>query len=261
MSEHGQPTMRRTGLPTPSTVLRETQLRPPARSAVESPHAQAERPITYRILRTNQMDPYDQALTEAEIITLGRERIVGDDFRGTARRAAKLSIANAETEVFGDLSGLIASLPTDATMVHRRRPIRVEARSRRVREEKRNVRLRAFLYAASREADNDYHLIVGRDPSLSPLYMTMELSGLPRTNSAHFQQLQAARGAYTAFFGAQLPGASYDFYDPPIALDIAGSLFFDMSHAAGGRPGPQDLRPDMPVIWEIHPIVAIVLEP
>src|SRR5215212_1790232 len=99
MSEHGQPTMRRTGLPTPSTVLRETQLRPPARSAVESPHAQAERPITYRILRTNQMDPYDQALTEAEIITLGRERIVGDDFRGTARRAAKLSIANAETEV------------------------------------------------------------------------------------------------------------------------------------------------------------------
>ena len=44
-----------------------------------------------------------------------------------------------------------------------------------------------------------------------------------------------------AFFGNQpngLPGLTYDFYDPPIPLEIDGSLFFDLSHVTGGRPGP-----------------------
>ena len=38
----------------------------------------------------------------------------------------------------------------------------------------------AFMYAVSREADNDFHLIIGGDPKATPeMYMTMELSGLP----------------------------------------------------------------------------------
>ncbi len=128
-------------------------------------------------------------------------------------------------------------------------------------EERRNARLSAFLYAASREDDNDYHLILGRDPSLPPRYLTVEISGLPHSRSRHFGKLKAAREAYFRFFGNGLPGPTYDFYDPPIPVEVAGSLFFDMSHATGGRPGPQKLRPNMPVVWEIHPVTRIVFEP
>jgi hypothetical protein len=91
--------------------------------------------------------------------------------------------------------------------------------------------------------------------------MTMELSGLPPHGSSSFGQLKTTRDAYKTFFSDSLPGPSYDFYDPPVPIDVEGSLFFDMSHAHGGRPGPASLRDDMPVIWEIHPIREIVFEP
>jgi hypothetical protein len=81
------------------------------------------------------------------------------------------------------------------------------------------VRVRALIYAASREADNDFHLIVGRDPSRSPsLYMTMELSALPPHNSPSFASLNTARSAYKTFF-SNLPGLTYDFYDPPFPIE------------------------------------------
>ncbi len=123
----------------------------------------------------------------------------------------------------------------------------------------------AFIYAASREADNDFHLIIGRDPKATPeIYMTMELSGLPPAGSASFTQLKAARDAFKKFFktdlGGKLPGLTYDFYDPPVPVQIDGSLFFDMTHAQGPHPGPPSLKSRMPVIWEVHPITKIVLE-
>jgi len=218
----------------------------------------------YRILRTRELDPYDPQMTDAQIPAIGAlaAAVSGDNFQGTARKAAKLSFAGAATENFPDVQTLIASLPEEQKMINHSPLITTDANSDRVAEEKRNVHLRAFIYAASREADNDFHLIVGRDPSLSPpMYMTMELSGLPPHSSASFGQLNTARDAYKAFFSDGLPGPSYDFYDPPVPIDVEGSLFFDMTHAHGGRPGPASLRNDMPVIWEVHPIRKIVFEP
>jgi hypothetical protein len=146
-------------------------------------------------------------------------------------------------------------------MIHRKPPITVTADSNRVAPEKRNVRVKSFLYAASREDDNDFHLIIGRDPDRTlEMYMTAELSGLPPQNAASFTKLKAARDAFKAFFGAHLPGFTYDFYDPPIPVVIEGSLFFDMTHATGQRPGPQSLKSRMPTIWEIHPVSAIKVE-
>src|SRR2546425_135542 len=84
----------------------------------------------------------------------------------------------------------------------------------RVKEEERNVGVAAFLYAASREADNDFHLIVGRDHTLTPeMYMTVEVSGLPPKGDAtlDFTDLNAARSAFKKFFGPKLPGGTYDF--------------------------------------------------
>lgn len=121
------------------------------------------------------------------------------------------------------------------------------------------------MYAASREADNDFHLIIGRDPKATPeMYMTMEISGLPPSGSPSLSQLKAARDAFKAFFKAkargELPGLTYDFYHPPVPVEIDGSLFFDMSHAKGPHPEPPSLKSRMPVIWEVHPITKIVLK-
>ena len=185
-----------------------------------------------------------------------------ENFAGTARKAAKLSIANATPETFADVTDLIATLPAKDAMVRHTPVITTTAASNRVKEEKRNVQIKAFLYAASREDDNDFHLIIGRAPGANPpVYMTAELSGLPPASSAAFAKLNAARDAFKNFFGSSVPGGNYDFYTPPIPVSIEGSLFFDMSHATGNPPGPLSLRPKMPVIWEVHPITRIVFEP
>ena len=88
----------------------------------------------------------------------------------------------------------------------------------------------------------------------------MEISGLPPASAASRARLEKVRDTYMNFF-TDLPGTGYDFYKPPIPVEIGGSLFFDMSHATGGRPGPQDLRPHMPVVWEVHPVTQLVFEP
>ena len=253
---------RRLGMPERSAVVTEKILTPVRRST-QAPEASASDTTTYRILRTSETDPYDAPLQPAEVATLGLERFAGfgDAFRGNARKAAKLAIADAGVEAFEDIKDLIETLPTEEDMISHQPPITRDAESGRVDEENRNVHVRAFLYAASREDDNDYHLIVGRAPDREPMYMTIELSGLPPQDSEHFSRLEAARAASTAFFGDDLPGASYDFYNPPIPVEVEGSLFFDMSHSSGSRPGPASLRPHMPTIWEVHPITNIVFEP
>lgn len=222
----------------------------------------ADRATAYRILRTVEVDEYDPPVGAAEVQPFGEAQPeVNQNFRGTSRKAAKLSISNAAVEEFHDVAALIDTLPNHASMVTHQPEITTAANSRRVTSEDRNIRVAAFLYAASREDDNDYHLIVGRDPALDPVYMTMEVSGLPPANSEHFARLEGARQSFSSFFGGDLPGTSYDFYDPPIPLEVEGSLFFDMSHATGSRPGPQSLRNDMPVVWELHPIARIIFEP
>jgi hypothetical protein len=228
--------------------------------------AAADSGVQYRILRTNEVDEYEETETTMEGLAAATKKLPsGDSFKGTARKAAKLSIATAPTEKFSDLKDLIASLAPENDMKKHKPPITTAATSNRVKEEKRNIRVPVFIYAASREDDNDFHLILGRDPSKSPeMYMTMELSGLPPAGSASFKKLKAVRDAFKKFFAdnfeGNLPGTSYDFYDPPISVEVEGSLFFDMSHASGSRPGPKSLKSRMPVIWEVHPLSKMTFE-
>jgi hypothetical protein len=262
MSPADEETSRRPGMPEQSVVVTESILTP-ERGNAGALAAPMSGTRTYRILRTSETDPYDVPLRPEEVATLGLERFAGfdDTYRGTARKAAKISIADVEVEDFDEIQDLIETLPADGDMISHQPPITTDATSGRVDEENRNVRARAFLYAASREDDNDFHLIVGRNPDHEPKYMTLEISGLPPQDSEHFSRLEAAREAYKEFFGDDLPGASYDFYDPPIPVEVEGSLFFDMSHSFGSRPGPASLRPDIPTIWEIHPVTNILFEP
>ena len=244
----------RAGMPAKDSVISIITTQPTGATAA------AAAGVQYRILRTNEVDEYEEVeASVAGLAAAAKKLPTGDSFKGTARKAAKLSIASATTEKFSDLKDLIKSLAPEKDMKNHNPKITTDAKSNRVKEEKRNVRVPVFLYAASRENDNDFHLILGRDPDKSPeIYMTMELSGLPPSSSASFKKLKAVRDTFKNFFdenfGGNMPGLSYDFYDPPIAVEVEGSLFFDMSHASGTRPGPKSLKSRMPVIWEVHPI-------
>ena len=196
---------------------------------------------TYRILKTTEVDRYEntaaaRGLRKAMLgvrkpspaainAAVKQKPSTGENYAGVDRKAAKLSISSAPVEKFKDVAALVASLPSVQSMVALKIP--VAATSNRVKQESRNVQVTGFLYAASREADNDFHLIVGRDPKATPeTYMTMEVSGLPPAGSASFGALNTARSAFEKFFGKNLPGAGYHFYQPPIRVQIQGSLFF-----------------------------------
>jgi len=257
--------MARTFPPPGVVILQETTLKPKRSAAAKkrllmtAPQA-APAPTTYRVVTTAELDAYEKPKGLAAILAVKKQAPTANVFAGHSRKAAKLSISSAQPETFKSLTDLHKTLPSEKKMASL--GITTEPTSKRVAEEERNVTVRAFLYAASREADNDFHLIIGLAPDAQEeLYMTVEVSGLPAKTSPHYKRLVAARQAYKDFFGKQLPGTSYDFYDPPIPVEIEGSLFFDVNHLTGGRPGPQSLRDHIPTVWEIHPISRIEFEP
>jgi hypothetical protein len=194
---------------------------------------------------------------------LESRRPQSDNFNGSDRRRAKLSIPDAPIEEFADLADLVASLTPDFEMINRNPAIATDAESDRVDVERRNVRLRVWLYMAIREGDNDFHLIFGRAPGLTPeLYMNMELSGLPPRNSPFFAILKATRDAFKRALQNKLPGRTYVLLPQPLPVEIEGPLFFDITHSSpGNRSGPEILRPFMPTAWEVHPISRFIAEP
>ena len=241
------------------------QALPPASSILLETTFESAGGVKYRVIETNMVDAYEKSASPGGVISLlalaAKAVPKGDSFTGEKRRAAKISIAKAPVEEFDDLKDLIASLTPDSQMANHKPRIKSDAKSNRVVEEKRNVRVSAFLYAASREDDNDFHLIVGRSPrAKQPMYMTMEVSGLPPSGNASYAKLKAARTAYKKFFESALPGFTYKVYPKPIPVVIEGSLFFDSPHAKGLKPGPEIYKDDMPTIWEVHPITKIEFE-
>jgi len=258
----------RAGMPAKDSIIGISTL--PAATTMAGAVAAAPK---YRVIHTNEVDEYEKAAASPQAFAAAAAKAapVSDNYAGTDRKAAKLSISTAPTETFADIKDLIATLTTgassEAAMKKHTPPIKKTATQNRVKEEQRNVQVKAFLYAISREADNDFHCILGRDPNATPeVYMTMELAGLPPKTAASFQTLQAVRNAFKQFYtqnvGA-MPGPGYDFPDPPVPVEISGSLFFDITHATSGgtRPGPKSLKNKMPVIWEVHPITKVVFEP
>ena len=173
--------------------------------------------------------------------------------------AAKLSIATGTPQSFSDIGDVLDSLTPDATM--RAMNISKGPDSARVTEEQALVTVTAFLYASSRESDNDFHCIVGRDPKLPARFMNVEVSALPPSTSEFFAALRTARNQFKAFFTANgdgLPTGGYDKYDPPIPVKITGSVFFDVDHVPPAV-GPTGLKPQS--AWEIHPVSDIQFEP
>ncbi len=215
-------------------------------------------------IESGEFDSYenaDEMRSSARKIFGDFERVPGvaerarfsDAFRGTSRKASKTSIASVLVEEFSTLDVFAASLIEDELMQEREPPIARGPGSRRVDEELRNVRVNAYILAASREEDNDYHVILGNSSDSPDLFFNVEISGLPSSGPS-LATLSAARLHFKEFFAGDIPGLSYKFYEPPIPVTVTGSLFFDIDHP-GGSVGPARFRP--PSAWEIHPITNI----
>ena len=135
---------------------------------------------------------------------------------------------------------------------------KVNADSPRSPEERRNVTVTAFLYATKKEADNDFHLLIGDNPAGGDgRFMTSEVSGLPNPDDGLTPQFLRVRDQYKAFFtstGQELPSDRYVRFSPPVPVTVTGSIFFDVDHRIGEvRSG--DIAPG--TVWEIHPVSDI----
>jgi hypothetical protein len=178
-------------------------------------------------------------------------------FLGEARKTAKLTPVTGKPEGFADLAALLDSLPSDTEM----QALKITPNSGRTAQENRVVTVRTFLYAAKLEVGNDYNCIVGVDPKQPARFMSVRVSGLPSADSPSFSQLEKARNAFRVFLasrGFKLPGPSYTKYDPPVPVEVTGSLFFNIAHPPG-VVGPRGMRPQ--TTWEIHPVTDLQYKP
>jgi hypothetical protein len=114
----------------------------------------------------------------------------------------------------------------------------------------------AFLIAAKKVSEHDYHVILGtKAPGQSGgKFMNVEISGLPRASAQSFPTLASARQAFENSIEGDL-GSSYTFFEAQ-RVRVSGSLFYDVDHAPG-VVGPAGFRPE--TAWEIHPITAFEL--
>ncbi len=167
------------------------------------------------------------------------------------RERAKTTVAVAPTETFASLHALLASLIPDEQM----RPEHRELRriGGRVLVEDRNVAVGAWVYAVTREADGDYHLMLGDGPERPTEFMTAEITRVP-AKSADAAGLRAVRAQFHALFGHLYGVGFYKRIKPPRYVRVTGSLFYDIDHRPG-HVGPRDAAPS--TAWEIHPVTSL----
>jgi hypothetical protein len=187
-----------------------------------------------------------------DIIRTRKANECSDIFEGHDRMEAKTSFVKGRAKRYKNIGDLKVTLQSDALM----RTMDIKDNSPRIEIEKRNVKVdTAYLYALKREDDNDYHLLVG-DKSGENLF-NCEVSGLPNFKNKYTKKLKFARTSFQSQLGIEACKFSrYLFFSPPVLVSLEGSLFFDVSHAAGGL-GHKYLKPTS--VWEIHPIREIKL--
>ena len=184
-----------------------------------------------------------------------------DVYQGTCRKKAKLSFPSSAPVEFADIGAFLASVPDDTTM--KAKSIPKDATSERVTEENKNVTFPAWIVASNKPADQDYHVIIGNDPTSPTVAINVEVSGLPVlpadssfSTQAQADVLTAARNAYKLGMGDRLPSGNYKHYDPGIPVRITGAAFYDSCHSPG-QVGPAKWRPILKTCWEVHPVTAI----
>jgi len=241
---------------TVSTLPADIDTVPTARPTREIVSASGRR---YRLYQSSEQDPLGFGDEPAALFGAAQrwDGTDGETFAGLSRRNAKTSVSGGSMATFSRLNDLLDSLPSDSTMRSPSAGIARGADSDRVQVENKNVTVDAWLYAASYEDDNDFHLIIGNRARAGTRFMNVEVSGIPLSGMPDRDVLMTVRDQFEDVFDG-VPGDAYMFADPPIPVRVSGSLFFDIDHAAGGV-GPGSLRNRIRTAWEIHPITNIEL--
>jgi hypothetical protein len=172
----------------------------------------------------------------------------GNRFDGFYRKAAKMSVAD-NNAAGTNLAKLITRLEAFDNA-----SIEVNDSSQRIEIEDSVVTLiSVFLYAIAREADEDYHIIIGTSANPAKAsFFTAECSGLPANDHPFFGKIKAVRKSLVELLGnkERCAGGYVKFNDHP-RVKIIGSLFYDKEHESN-LPGPASCKPK--TAWELHPI-------
>ena len=192
-----------------------------------------------------------------------------DAFGGLYRKDVKTSIwrvsgAVTPTVAFTDIPSLLASVPIDTAMRASHPELDMPANSTadqkaaapttRFPEEQQNVSVPAYIWYVGKEADNDFHLILGSTADATATYMNAEVSGLP-PGGVDFDTLSQARAQLESLLGGRPdPSEGYRQLLPQLSVVVTGSLFFDGDHRPG-EVGPTGHQPK--TVWEIHPITNL----
>jgi hypothetical protein len=131
----------------------------------------------YRVTKTSQVDEVEAAEAAASP-SKAVSPDSGDIFAGTDRRDPKTSVATGGLKSFSTVAALRSSFPKDNYM--KGLGITRAPDSERTLEEQYNVSVEGYIYAASKESDNDFHLIVGdKNCAAGDCFINVEVSGLP----------------------------------------------------------------------------------
>ena len=179
-----------------------------------------------------------------------------ETFSGVVRGDVKTTPAEAKTEFYDHVFEVLETLPNDNKMYRR-----VGDYSPPDETENRNVFIReALVFYIKKEADGDFHLIIGDTLNGEQInMMTAEISGLPSdTTTTAYEMLKRARRQLYERYPDFFEGPKIRKYVRPTKnfpeVEIRGSLFFDTRHAAG-TVGTGTLKPE--TAWEIHPVTYL----
>lgn len=193
----------------------------------------------------------------------------GEKYMGKKRAMAKTQIANAPLDPANlTVKGFHTCHPPDAEMQNM--DISTNCDSERVEAEQRNVTVVAYLIAATKESDNDYHFILqDRDCDSPGCRLTVEVVGIPNVTTDR-DKLAAVRQKFEhdweEYTGRKTPkaGSDFIFFITPLLVKVTGSAFYDKHHKlkAGeetGEVGPKGFKTGS--AWEIHPVTQFEFAP
>jgi hypothetical protein len=202
---------------------------------------------------------------EEDLTVAGALPDPNNSFKGKDRKIPKTTIVtDADVEDFATVAALVKDIlkKNPDSVMQEKSGITTKTMTR-VDAEKRNVRVNGFIYAFTKEKDNDYHVILGDAPGTNPpVFLNVEVSGLPvGGTAANLKTLTGVRNDFKDAFqvgetgpkGYQILGDATG-QPTPVPVRITGSLFWDVDHKPG-VVGPGDLKPK--TSWEIHPVSKI----
>lgn len=187
---------------------------------------------------------------------------IGDAFAGQHRKAAKTSIFHGDPEEYDNVDSILSHLPASDDAMINNPDISEDCSSERTSPEKHFVSIKtAFIYGIYREADNDFHMIIGNGEKggNGMQLLNVEIAGLPDESSPDYQKLKEIRDKIISKFGdIQCKDNAYKTADL-IPISIEGSLFYDIDHAPGKVGFTKDGISYHPTTaWEIHPASSII---